>query len=61
MSPLFASGDWVIDTRKNIAPTVVAVINAPETVYVLEDHDDNLYLERESNLIEYDKYYFDKK
>ena len=59
MSPLFSLGEWVIDTRRNLAPTVFAVIEGVETVYVLEDDNGNLYVEKESALIKYDKYHFD--
>lgn len=61
MSPLFSLGEWVIDTKRETAPTVFAVIEGLETVYVLEDDNGALYVEKESALIKYDKYYFDRK
>lgn len=61
MTPLFSRGEMVIDTKRKVSATVVAVIEGTEIVYVLEDNYDDLYMEKESNLIEYDKYYFDKK
>ena len=61
MTPLFSLGAWVIDTKREIASTVIAVIEGLETVYVLESDDGSLYVSKESDLIEYDKYYFDRK
>lgn len=61
MTPLFSPGDWVIDTKRETAPTVFAVIEGLETVYVLESDDGSLYMSKESDLIKYDKYYFDRK
>lgn len=61
MSPLFSIGEWVIDTKRETAPTVFAVIEGLETAYVLEDDNGGLYIEKESALIVYDKYYFDRK
>lgn len=60
MSPLFSIGNTVIDTKRSIAPTVVAVIEGYEIIYVLENDDGDLYLCGESNLIEYNKYWFEK-
>lgn len=39
MTPLFSPGDWVIDTKRETAPTVFAVIEGLETVYVLESDE----------------------
>lgn len=61
MTPLFSPGEWVIDTQRETAPTVIAVIEGLETVYVLEDDNGDLYVQKESALIKYDKYYFDRK
>lgn len=61
MTPLFSLGEWVIDTKREIVPTVIAVIEGLETVYVLEDDTGGLYVAKESDLITYDKYYFDRK
>lgn len=59
MSPAFSPGQWVIDTKRKTAPMVFAVIEGIDIAYVLEDDDGDLYLEKESVLIPYDKYYFD--
>ena len=61
MNPAFSIGEWVIDTKRETAPTVIAIIEGYETVYVLESDDGSLYMSKESDLIEYDKYYFDRK
>lgn len=61
MTPLFSHGEWVIDTKRENAPTVIANIDGLETIYFLKDDTGNVYIERESALIKYDKYYFDKE
>lgn len=61
---MFELGRWVIDTKRRIAADVCGVI--PElytdrTIYILKNYNtDEYYMEDESNLIEYDKYWFDK-
>lgn len=60
MTPVFSIGDWVIDPKREIAPTVFAIIEGLEIVYILEDDNGSLYMEKESALIKYDKYWFDK-
>ena len=59
MDHQFDIGDWVIDTKRNTAPTVIAVIPGSKSVYVLE-YEGDLYLETDENLIPYDKRYFGK-
>lgn len=59
MAALFSIGEWVVDTKRKTAPTVLSVIDGLETVYVLEDDSGELYLAKESSLIKYDKYWFD--
>ena len=61
MGSLFSLGEWVIDIRREIVSTVFAVIEGYETVYVLESNTDGLYVEKESGLIKYDKYHFDRE
>lgn len=58
---MFEVGKWVIDTKREIAPTICAVIPETEpTIYILQDSDTGeYYMADESNLIEYDKYWFD--
>lgn len=61
---MFELGRCAIDTKRRIAVDVCGVI--PElytygTIYILKRWDnDEYYMEDESNLIEYDKYWFDK-
>ena len=59
---LFNLGDTVIDTRTHNSAIVVSIIpqgqNSITDVYVL-DVDGKLYLSDDSNLVEYDKYYWD--
>lgn len=58
---MFSVDQWVIDTKKKITPTIKAIL--PETypiIYVLYDSDaGEYYISDKSNLIEYDKYWFD--
>lgn len=61
MIPLFSLGEWVIDTKRETVSTVYAIIEGLEIVYVLEDDGGGLHMEKESALIKYDKYYFDRK
>ena len=57
----FYEGDWVIDTKRKIAPTIVGTIPSSITeLYVLKD-DDEYYIEDGENLIEYDKYWFNQE
>lgn len=58
---MFEVGKWVIDTKREIAPTICAVIPETEpTIYILQDSDTGeYYIADESDLIEYDKYWFD--
>ena len=61
MNHKFEEGQWVIDTRKEIAPTVVAHLESNVvTLYVLEDETGDYYITKEDNLIPYDKHYFDE-
>lgn len=55
-------GDLVVDTKKNVSATVVNVIEGGlYDVYLLSiDEESEHYLQSSDNLIEYDKYYFDK-
>ena len=54
-------GQWVIDTKKKITPTVCGEIpDTTPTLYVLEDEDGDYYIQSENYLIEYDKYWFDE-
>lgn len=59
---LFNLGETIIDTRTHNAVTVVSVIpqgtNSIIDVYVLDD-DGKLYLSDNTNLVVYDKYYWD--
>lgn len=59
---MFGTGEWVIDTKREIVSTVCAVIaESVPRIYVLKETDGVYYIEDESNLIEYDKYWFDRK
>ena len=62
MMQLFNLGETIIDTRTHNAAVVVAIIpqgqNSITDVYVLDD-DGKLYLSDDTNLIVYDKYYWD--
>lgn len=56
---MFNLGQWVIDTKKQDTVEVVTILEGgTETVYVLKDNNNDLYITGESNLISYDKYYF---
>lgn len=62
MEPKFELGQWVIDTQKNITPTVVCVfpesVPAIEQLYVLKDDDiPEVYIQSEQHIIPYDKNY----
>lgn len=58
---MFDLGQWVIDTKKQDAVEVVTILEGgTETVYVLKDDNNDLYITGESNLIPYNKYYFGK-
>lgn len=58
---MFGVGCLVIDTKRKIAPTVCAVIaDSQPTLYILSHEDYGYYIEEEDNLIEYDKYWFNK-
>lgn len=59
---MFDIEQWVIDTKKKIAPTVKAILpNTFPTIYVLYDSEtDEYYMTDEGNLIPYDKYWFDE-
>lgn len=59
--PEYAAGDWVIDTKRNLAPMVACVLPFTEAVqqlYVLVDDDGNHYITGEDSIMPYDKYYF---
>ena len=58
---LFSVEQWVINTKRKNAPTVKAVLSETyPTIYVLYDADtDEYYMENETNLIKYDKYWLD--
>ncbi len=53
----------VIDTKRKDTATVKVVFQeAYPTVYILQDFDsDEYYITDESNLIKYDKYWFDRQ
>lgn len=58
---MFDLGQWVIDTKKQDAVEVVTILEGgTETVYVLKDDNNDFYITGESNLILYNKYYFEK-
>lgn len=66
MEPKFELGSWVIDTQKDIVPTIICVfpeiIPMTEQLYVLKnDETSEVYVQSEENMIPYDKYYFDGK
>ena len=57
----FYEGKWVIDTKRKITPTIVAIVpSSIAELYVLE-YDGEYYITDRENLIEYDKYWFDKE
>lgn len=56
----FMIGDTVIDTqRKDTVCICGAIENSAPTIYVV-DNCEEIYLQKEEGLIEYDKYWFDK-
>ena len=61
MSYRFNIGEDVIDVGRDVSSTILAIIDGYETVYVLDAGCGNVYLSKESNLIKYDKYYFERK
>ena len=59
----FSAGESAIDTKKNLAVTIGAIIPSPcGDLYVVSswEEDSDYYITNEENLIEYDKYYFDR-
>ena len=57
-----SEGDWVIDTKKNIAVTLAAVLEIGiKTLYILETDESEFYISDDSNIIPYNKYYFDRE
>lgn len=58
----YEEGSSVIDTNKNIAPTVACILpnqGLVEQLYMLV-YDDSYYVTNESSIIPYDKYYFEE-
>jgi hypothetical protein len=59
----FKPGDWCIDTKSHVAVDIIAVIpaghNSLISLYIVEPSEGGYYILDESNLIEYDKYYWD--
>ena len=59
----FELGDWVIDTKTHRAVDIIAIIPAGKNsiidLYIVEPSDGGYYIIDETNLTEYDKYYWD--
>jgi hypothetical protein len=59
----FELGDWVIDTKTHSAVDIIAIIPAGKNsiidLYVVDPSDGGYYIIDETNLTEYDKYYWD--
>lgn len=54
---MFTQGQWVIDTKNKCAVTIVKVLG--DGLYIVENDEDEFYIQYEDYIIEYDKYYFD--
>ena len=53
-------GNTVIDTQRKESVSICGVIeDSAPTIYVVDTYEE-IYLQKEENLIEYDKYWFDK-
>ena len=56
----FMIGDTVIDTQRKEAVCICGVIEGSAPMIYAVDTYEEIYLQKEENLIEYDKYWFDK-
>lgn len=58
---MFDLGVYAIDTKKKAMVEVLAKLDGIEDLYVVEDSDiEECYIVKASNLIPYDKYWFDR-
>ena len=56
----FMIGDTVIDTKRKEVVSICGVIeDSAPTIYVVDTYEE-IYLQKEENIIEYDKYWFDE-
>jgi hypothetical protein len=59
----FDIGDWCIDTRAKQSVDIVAIIPAGHNsiidLYIVEPSEGGYYILSETDLIEYNKYYWD--
>jgi hypothetical protein len=59
----FEIGDWCIDTKSHRAVDIIAIIpaghNSMIDLYVVEPSDGGYYILSETDLTEYNKYYWD--
>jgi hypothetical protein len=59
----FEPGDWCIDTKAKQSVDVIAIIpaghNSLISLYIVEPSEGGYYILSESDLIEYDKHYWD--
>jgi hypothetical protein len=61
---LFDIGNWCIDTKSHRAVDIIAIIpaghNSMIDLYVVEPSQGSYYILSETDLIEYNKYYWDE-
>lgn len=61
---MFNIGEWCIDTKSHRAVDVIAIIptghNSIIDLYVVEPSEGGYYILSESDLVVYDKYYWDE-
>lgn len=56
----FMIGDTVIDTQRKRSVCICGVIDRSATTIYVVDNYEEIYLQKEENIIEYDKYWFDE-